>query len=103
MTQKEQIEKQIADRQSWLKIIEADERGEVIQANHSGVFMVRKSGMNFDFERIEYRIKPKPRECWRLKYADGELGDRCYDSSASASLWTSADNVKAVKFVEVIE
>lgn len=102
MTQKEQIEKEIADRQSWLEIIEADERREVIQANYGGIFRDRQSGMNFDFERIEYRIKPKPREIWVNEYETG-MSDRVHQSEDRAKSYGRGTEFRAVKFVEVIE
>ena len=90
-----------------MEIIEAHERGEVIQIKHGEksdfYFLDRQSSLPLDFINTEYRIKPTPRECWRLLHPYGYMSDMSYSNKRIALAGFDKSKVKAVKFVEVIE
>jgi len=66
----------------------------------------------WNWDTLEYRIKPKPREIW-VNAVDGKMGDtrgggRYFPSEDGAKLsaeecWPNSNTVRQVKFIEVLE
>lgn len=103
MTQKEQIQQEIADRQSWLEIIEANQNGGKLQLKKpdgNWVNVMRPNNL-ISFGEYIYRIKPKPRELWVNEYNNAlSVAYHATQESAANACQVSG---KSIKFVEVME
>ena len=93
-----------------LPIIEALANGEAIQIKESsGKWATRTwDHFNFDSNAENYRVKPKPRECW-VTVCGGDTISSAFrhkeeaESVLNGAVISDRDNWEIVKFIEVTD
>ena len=88
----------MSEYEKMIAIITAQKNGKTIQLNNANNEWVDNSEPVFNFQGIEYRIKPERKSVWCLYY-DGILYKNAFSTFDRAE--RSADRNKSINYIEL--